>query len=142
MRSRSVPRQPKIAKFLHGERYEFGRIIASGMIGIVLIARDVKDPICGFRCIKRMMFTKMAEKNIYPSIKREIQILYDLRFISGAIRLLDMFHDEESLNLVFPYYPRSDLYRFSQVTIHRTLAEWKVQHICKELVRTLIKIHA
>lgn len=67
--------------------YEFGRIISTGMIGMVYVSRDTLHPLFGLVCIKRMMGSYMAEKNIFPAVKREVQILNDIRGIKGCIQL-------------------------------------------------------
>jgi hypothetical protein len=63
-----------------------------------------------FVCIKKMMGSKMAEKNIFTSVKRELKILHKIQKVKGCLRLLDVIWDEESLSLVTPYYYRGDLY--------------------------------
>lgn len=93
-----------------GLRYEFGKILSSGMIGQVYLARDRNQKLMNFVCIKKMMGSKMAEKNIFASVKREVKILQKIQDIKGCVRLLDIFWDDESLSLVMPYYSRGDLY--------------------------------
>jgi serine/threonine protein kinase len=56
---------------------------------------------------------KMAEKNIFPSLRREIKILHKILKIEGCIHFTDIIMDENSLSIVFPYYINGDLYKFS-----------------------------
>jgi serine/threonine protein kinase len=66
-----------------------------------------------------MIIAKMHEKKIFPSIRRELEILKEIQHINGCIKLLDLFIDrtegQESLSLVFPYYPKGDLYHYARV---------------------------
>jgi hypothetical protein len=61
------------------------------MIGMVYLARNTYDH--SIVCIKQMMAKKIAEKNIFDSIKREIEILYKIQQIPGCIRTLDIIFD-------------------------------------------------
>jgi serine/threonine protein kinase len=102
-------------RILIADKYEYGRIVSSGMIGIVYLAREFTKELVSYVCIKRMMGEKMAEKRIFPSISREIKILQKINKIRGCIKMQDLFMDEKSLSLVFPYYLRGDLYTHSKV---------------------------
>jgi len=112
---------PKRSRSLATERgkkdkdplYEFGKIISSGMIGVVYLGRDKSNAFSRYVCIKKMYGEKMAEKNIYPSLKREIDILYKIRNIEGCVKFLDILTDDKSLSIVFPYYHHGDLYKYS-----------------------------
>jgi serine/threonine protein kinase len=86
-----------------GPRYELGRIISSGMIGIVYLARATEDK--SVVCIKRMLGKKMAEKNIFQSVSRELKILNEVQKVEGCIKLYDIITDDDSLSLVMPWYP-------------------------------------
>ena len=108
---------------------------------MVYLARDLSDPLFNLRSIKVMYGAKMAEKNVFPSIKREVKILYEIVSIKGCIQLLDVFGDHESLSLVFPYYIRGDLYRYSKISSKNCFSEQKARYICKQLVDTLILLH-
>ena len=123
-------------------RYEFGRIISSGMIGIVYLVRDRSDKYGAMRCIKMMPIQKMFEKRLLPSIKNEIEILYEIRNIKGCIRLLDAFNDDKDISLVFPYYFKRDLYHYCKISPRHSLKEWAAQKIFKQLINILIKLHA
>lgn len=54
-------------------RYEFGRLISHGMIGITYLARD--SVTFTLVCIKRMMSDKIAEKKIFKNVMNEISLL-------------------------------------------------------------------
>ena len=108
---------------LIGNRYEYGKIVSTGMIGIVYMVRDIQDPFLRLRCLKRMPREKMGEKNIYSSIKRECQILFDLRAVKGCIRLLDIICQDDFLSYVFPFYPKGDLYHHYRVNPNNTMKE-------------------
>jgi len=44
------------------------------MIGNVYLGRDIQDK--QFYCIKQMLGKKIAEKNIFSSVRRELKILF------------------------------------------------------------------
>lgn len=111
------------------------------MIGMVYVSRDTLHPLFGLVCIKRMMGSYMAEKNIFPAVTREVQILKDIRGIKGCIQLQNIIYDKESLSLVFPYYPKGDLYTWSSVSTLNTVKEGICKVICKQLVESLIELH-
>lgn len=55
------------------EKYEFGRIIASGMIGCTYLVRSAD--LTGnlpYYCIKKMRGKALAEKGLFEATKREI----------------------------------------------------------------------
>lgn len=128
-------------RILIADKYEYGRIVSSGMIGIVYLAREFTKDLVSYVCIKRMMGEKMAEKRIFPSISREIKILQKINKIRGCIKMQDLFMDEKSLSLVFPYYSRGDLYTHSKVNPSSPLKEHIAQSICRQLVETLLQVH-
>lgn len=72
-------------------KYEFGKILASGMIGMVYLARSTYD--WSFVCIKAMYGKKIAEKNIFDSIRREVKILQKVQKIPGCVRIIDIIWD-------------------------------------------------
>lgn len=79
--------------------YEYGKIISTGMIGVVYLARRFEPDIyCyNFYCIKLMSYKKIHEKSIFPSVEREIKILVLLNGVKGCMQLLDIhpFNDLE-----------------------------------------------
>ena len=102
--------QTKVTK---EDKYEFGKIISSGMIGVVYLGRNLSRPFFPHVCIKKMYGEKMGEKNIFPSLRREIEILHKISKIEGCVKFVDVLTDEKSLSIVFPYYHQGDLYKFS-----------------------------
>lgn len=69
--------------------FEFGKIISTGMIGVVYLARKFMPELGVYNlwCIKLMLFSKMHEKNIFPSISRELKILLLLKGVKGCMQL-------------------------------------------------------
>ena len=57
------------------ERYQLGRILNTGMIGVVYLVRDQFNTMKPLKCVKKMSASKMLEKNIFPSVRRELKIL-------------------------------------------------------------------
>jgi len=92
------------------------------MIGNTYLVRsqDRNDPL--FYCIKRMMGKAMAEKDLYSSVRKEIQILAEVTESQSCCSLVDIVYDTESLGLVFPFYPHGDLHSFTKsANRHRRL---------------------
>jgi hypothetical protein len=57
-------------------RYEFGRLVSGGMIGSTYMARlKFSNGLQRFFCIKRMRGKPLAEKSLFGSVKRELEIL-------------------------------------------------------------------
>ncbi len=80
----------KIVEELPPSEYEYGRLIGSGMIGIVYMARIAKNPTLGYFCIKRMLGELMVSKGLIESVKTEIRILDEVKTIPGCIKLCDV----------------------------------------------------
>ena len=115
-----------------GPRYEFGRIISSGMIGNVNLAEAKENK--SLVCIKQMLGKKMAEKNIFQSVRRELKILNEVQKIDGCIKIYDLITDFTSLSLVMPWYPLGDLYIYAKVSPERVMKQKDAQHICRQMV--------
>ena len=105
------------------DRYEFGRLIGSGMIGIVYLARDSYNDYKPLRCVKEMYKEKIIEKDLGPALKRELQILFETQRLKGCIRLLDVLDTPTSLSFVFPFYNNGDLYNYMKQNKDRNLPE-------------------
>lgn len=96
------------SKTVVASKYQFGKIISGGMIGIVYLARFTKAPE-DFVCIKRMLGVRLSEDNLFKALRSEIEILYKVKNVPGCIKLIDVLMDEESISLVFPYCQMGDL---------------------------------
>ncbi len=64
---------------------------------MVYMAKDKNHKLEVLRCIKTMMYEKIAEKNLFKAIKQEIKILSKVSRIDGCIRLLEIEHSQDSL---------------------------------------------
>ncbi|TNV79772.1 hypothetical protein FGO68_gene1806 [Halteria grandinella] len=147
--------------------YQYGKIISTGMIGVVYLARRFEPDIhChSFYCIKLMSYKKIQDKNIFPSVEREIKILALLNGVQGCMQLIDIhpFNDlelegpqtsklkceegsdvrpDQGIKLIFPYYPKGDLYKSASVKPERPLDQLFVKHIARQLIQALINLHA
>ena len=72
-------------------KYEYGRILSSGMIGNTYVAKGRDDISPGYLyCIKRMMGKALAEKSLFASVRRELTILGELSDSPGCARLVDI----------------------------------------------------
>jgi len=124
-------------------RYELGKILSTGMIGVVFLVRDTLDPFYPLKCHKKMYFSKIAEKKIFPSVRRELCILKQVRQFRGCIQLLDIVTTEESLSLVTSFYQRGDLYHHWKVSKPQAADQRQrvAQYICRQLAETLRDLH-
>jgi len=125
-------------------RYDLGKILSTGMIGVVFLVRDMMDPAQPFKCHKKMYFQKIAEKKIFASVMRELRILEQVSSIRGCIQLLDIVNEEGSLSLVTDFYKRGDLYHHWRVAKPQgsDMRVRVVQYICRQLVETLKQLHS
>src|SRR5450830_137193 len=57
------------------ERYEVGKILSSGMIGIVYLVRDCTGYIPEFKVVKRMSVAKAIDKKLAESLRHELLLL-------------------------------------------------------------------
>ncbi len=80
------------------------------MIGIVYTAKDMTLPTFNTRVLKVMFIEKMIEKKLVASIMNEIEILNELKKLKGFSTLLDIYHTDRVMVLIFPYYHSGDLY--------------------------------
>lgn len=104
------------------------------MIGIAYLARH--KSLLSLVCIKRMMGEQMHARRIFHYVSQELDILKEVAKIEGCIQLIDVIWDSESLNLVFPYFPRGDLRNYikSVKPASRALSEQQARPIFKQLV--------
>ena len=60
------------------------------MIGSTYLvrSREMNDPT--YYCIKRMLGKAMAEKNLYSSVRQEIEILAEVSGLPGCCSLVDI----------------------------------------------------
>ena len=84
------------------------------MIGFAYLARGKPSPktLPLLWCVKRMLGQIIAQKGLFPAVRRELKILSLVRGVSGCVQLVDVIADETSLGLVVPYYPAGDLAAF------------------------------
>ena len=74
MRQKTSRSVDTLKGFING-KYELGKIIGQGMIGVVYLARDCSHVQKPTVCIKQMYMQKIKEKKLEFSLKREIRIL-------------------------------------------------------------------
>jgi serine/threonine protein kinase len=115
------------------------------MIGNVYLARDPKNKEEGIFCIKRMNAKVMAEKRLFPSLKRELKILNEIINVPGCIKLVDVLYDDSSISYVFPFYPHGDLHSFFKANSiskrERELPEEFIRAIFVQVVQTFKRLH-
>lgn len=96
-----------------------------------------------YYCVKMLRGKLMAEKSLFASTKREIEILTLVRDVKGCCSLVDIVYDSSSLGLVFPFYPHGDLDSFiKQANRKREIPLPAVREIFVNLVKCLQALHA
>ncbi len=69
---------------------------------------------------------------MFNSLKREIQILTDIKGIPNVVELMDVFWDTQSVGLLFPYYSNGDLLKYYTLDKYGTTSrEEKAKRIVK-----------
>lgn len=126
-------------------KYEFGRLINSGMIGFAYVARSshTLSEHSIIYCVKRMLGSLIAEKRLFTALRREIEILGMVQGMKGCVKLIDVLRDEDGLGLVMPYYPAGDLSRFIKTVRPkaRALPESVARTLFTQLVSTFQELH-
>lgn len=110
----------------HIRGFELGRIIGSGMIGLVYVAKHSENG--EIFCLKCMSTDKIAEKNLVKNIENEIKFHLELINVPNIMPLLKMIVAPLELVLVFPYIDGRDLFRFMRSKEGPTkgyLSEWE-----------------
>lgn len=102
--------------------YEVGRLIGSGMIGVVAIARhhQTKEIVV----LKCMSTEKIIEKNLMVNVQSEIDIHYELMCEPYVLPLSKTIVREDEIVMVTPYIPGRDLYKFMMQRKPRHLNEY------------------
>lgn len=90
--------------------YEIGRLIGSGMIGVVAVARHhwTKEIVV----LKCMSWQKIKEKNLIKNIQTEVEIHYIMSEYENILPLKKLMIREREAVMVFPYIVGRDLYKF------------------------------
>lgn len=119
--------------------YEVGRLIGSGMIGVVAIARHhwTKEIVV----LKCMSCEKIIEKNLMLNIKSEIDIHYDLMRESNILPLSKTIIREHEIIMVTPFIPGRDLYKFMMARKTRHLTEYQSHLVFTQLIRAVKACH-
>ena len=115
--------------------FELGRIIGSGMIGLVYVAKFVDNG--QIFCLKCMSRDKIAEKNLVKNIENEIKFHLALIDVPQIMPLLKMFWTPQELVMVLPFIPGRDLLRFmksKESPFKGHLSEYESQIVVKQLL--------
>ena len=120
--------------------YEVGRLIGSGMIGVVAVARHhISKRIVVLKC---MSVDKIIEKNLMLNVKGEIDIHYDLSGEKNILPLLKTMGRDEEIVMVTPYIPGRDLYKFMMAKKHRHLTEFQSHRVFTQLLGAIKSCHS
>lgn len=88
--------------------YEVGRLIGSGMIGVVAVARHhLTHEIV---CLKFMEVEKIIEKGLMRNVLMECEFHYDLIGEPNIMPLRELIIREKDIIMVLPYISGRDLY--------------------------------
>ena len=90
--------------------YEVGRLIGSGMIGVVAVARHFKTH--EVVCLKCMEIEKIIEKGLMRNVQMECEFHYELINEPSIMPLKELLVREKEIIMVLPYISGRDLYGF------------------------------
>lgn len=93
-------------------RYEIGRLLSSGMIGVVFLARDLYVFPLMPVVLKKLYYESIMKKGLSSWIKNELEIITKVNDIEGCVKCLDLTINRNSLSIVMSYYPDGDLSTF------------------------------
>ena len=119
--------------------YEIGRLIGSGMIGVVAIARhhQTKEIVV----LKCMSTEKIIEKNLMNNVQTEIDIHYEMMDQPYVLPLLKTIVRDSEIVMVTPYIPGRDLYKFMMQRKPRHLTEPQAHMVFKQLLSAIRGCH-
>lgn len=90
--------------------YEVGRLIGSGMIGVVAVARHhLSKHIVVLKCMSVEM---IIQKNLMLNVQSEIDIHYELVGEPHILPLIKTIVRDNDIIMVTPYISGRDLYKF------------------------------
>lgn len=116
-----------------------GRLIGSGMIGVVAVARHhISKQIVVLKC---MSVEKIIEKNLMLNIKSEIDIHYELSAESNILPLSKTIVRDDEIVMVTPYIPGRDLYKFMMARRPRHLTEYQSHLVFSQLLSAIKSCH-
>lgn len=119
--------------------YELGRLIGSGMIGVVAVARHIRSK--RIVVLKCMSVEKIIEKNLMTNVKSEIDIHYDLAQEPHILPLTKTIVRTDDIVMVTPYIPGRDLYKFMMARKPRHLTEYQAHLVFYQLLSGICSCH-
>ncbi|CDW88456.1 serine threonine-protein kinase partial [Stylonychia lemnae] len=119
--------------------YQIGKILSSGMIGIVYLGRcnSTKIPVS----LKVMSIQRINEKKIMQNLICEIEILKAIRKLKGCVQLIQCLNDEKYITLVFRYYEKGDLYHNLKKQPGGIYQEDLCKSLFRQIVESLVQLH-
>ena len=88
--------------------YEVGRLIGSGMIGVVAVARHYATH--EVVCLKCMEIEKIIELGLMRNVQMECDFHYELLDVPSVMPLRELIVREKEIVMVLPYITGRDLY--------------------------------
>lgn len=121
--------------------YEIGRLIGSGMIGVVAVARHVETK--QIAVLKCMSWKKIKEKNLIKNIQTEVDIHYTMSGHPYILPLEKLLIRENEAVMVFPYIVGRDLYKFMRARRipKGHLTEYQAHLVFRQLIQAIKACH-
>lgn len=101
--------------------YDVGRLIGSGMIGVVAVARHHRTH--EVVCLKCMEVDKIIEKGLMRNVQMECEFHHELINEPSIMPLKELIVREKEIIMVLPYISGRDLYGYMRDTASGRLTE-------------------
>ena len=119
--------------------YEVGRLIGSGMIGVVAVARHVRTH--EVVCLKCMEVEKIIEKGLMRNVQMECDFHYELIDVPTIMPLKELIVRDNEIVMVLPYISGRDLYGFLSATPNGRLTEEQSHKVFVPVFQALKACH-
>lgn len=119
--------------------YEVGRLIGSGMIGVVAVARHHRTH--EIVCLKFMEVDKIIEKGLMRNVLMECEFHWELIGEANIMPLRQLIVKPKEIIMVLPYISGRDLYQRMRDTPKGRLPEATCQKVFAQVFRGLKACH-
>lgn len=119
--------------------FEVGRLIGSGMIGIVAVARHYQTH--EVVCLKFMEVDKIIEKGLMRNVQMECEFHYELLDVPSVMPLRELILTEKEIIMVLPYITGRDLYGMMRDAPNGRLTEEQSHKVFVPVFRALKACH-
>ena len=119
--------------------YEVGRLIGSGMIGLVAVARHYRTH--EIVCLKTMEVDKIIDKGLMRNVQLECDFHYELINEPNIMPLKELIVREKEIVMVLPYISGRDLYGHMRAAPNGCLSEEYSHQVFKQVFFALKACH-